>query len=324
MFRSSPIPAAPGVFAIGKFVGYPEFLRADAGGDALDAFDSWVERGTMAAHERWGAQWSTTFPMGAAFGFLWTSARDQSCLCGVIAPSRDAVGRDYPLAVAARFPEALVARAPHLVPLAYGDFLDGAYRLVDDARTIPMSVAELTARLHALIAANGEDMQRAESEYSTWCHETPLDQAWRAVFPSFNPVEKAARALQAITAALAPFRGREAPDTPLVLRLPLGNGGVAAAALWFDIVRRLGRWSRTVPSAFWGLDDGVLVMPVGPAPSRAFAELWRPDPSSESTCDIANLDDLSIPSSRVPASADALVPSSRDTRMSSFLESLAR
>jgi type VI secretion system protein ImpM len=323
MFRSSQLPPETGVFAVGKFVGYPEFLRPDAGGEALEAFDSWVERGTMAAHERWGAQWATTFPMGAAYGFLWPSARDRTCLCGVIAPSRDAVGRDYPLAVVARFPEALVVRAPHVVPLAYGDFLDGAYRVVDDARTIPMSVGDLSARLQALAAASVDDVRRAEAEYSSWCHETPLEQGWGAVFPSSNPLEKAVRAIHAIGTVLAPFRGREEPDTSLVLRLPLGNGGVAAAALWFDIVRRVGRWSRTVPSAFWGLDDGVLLVSIGRAPSSAFAELWRQDPASVTSCDIANLDDPSSPSS-LRDRAQAFAGSPRETPMSSFLESLVR
>jgi type VI secretion system protein ImpM len=324
MFRSMSTTPDAGVFAVGKFAGYPEFLRAEAGGEAVDAFDEWVERGNVAAYERWGPQWSTTFPMGAAQGFLWSAAHDQTRLCGVIAPSRDAVGRDYPLAVAARFPGTLVARAPHIVPLAFGEFLDAAYRVIDEARTIPMSVGELTSRLQTLAAASVDDVHRAEAEYAAWCHSTPLERGWSAIFPCSNPMEKAARALHAIGAVLAPFRGREAPETSLVLRLPLGMGGVAAAALWCDVVRRICRWSSTVPSAFWGLDEGVLLLAIGRAPSSAFAELWRPDPASESTCDIANMDDRSIPSSGLREQARAFGDTPGQTPMAVFLDSLVR
>ena len=109
-----------------------------------------MDEGTQAAHERWGAEWNTAFLMGAAYGFLWKARPDDAHLCGIIAPSKDAVGRDYPLAVAARFSPGLFARAPHIVPLAFGDFLDEAYRVVDEARSTPMSVAELNAQVERI------------------------------------------------------------------------------------------------------------------------------------------------------------------------------
>ncbi len=105
MMRGPDSSAGDGsVFAIGKFAGHPEFIRADVSGEAVDSFDDWLDRGSLAALERWGAAWATTFPMGVAHGFFWGTPRDATRICGVVAPSRDAVGR------ASRRPTSLALR----------------------------------------------------------------------------------------------------------------------------------------------------------------------------------------------------------------------
>jgi type VI secretion system protein ImpM len=294
MFRSSRRPPQQessgssielGGVALGKFAGYPEFLRPSEGGEALEGLDAWMDEGTQVAHERWGAEWNTAFLMGAAYGFLWKARPDDTHLCGIIAPSRDAVGRDYPLAVATRFSPTLVARAPHIVPLAFGDFLDEAYRVVDEARSTPLSVADFTARVQAIATATEDEVLRAEAEYAEWSHHTRLEEGWGAVFPGDRPLEQATRALEVIGAALVPVREHRSLETPLVLRLPLGTGGVAAAALWFDVVRRICRWSSTIPAAFWAVDNQALILPVGTVPTRTLSELWRPSVGSGFVCD---------------------------------------
>ena len=88
--------------------------------------------------------------------------------------------------------------------------------------------------------------------------------------------------LDAIGAALVPVREHQSLEAPLVLRLPLGGGGAAAAALWFDVVRRICRWSSTIPTGFWAVDNQALLLPVGHVPARTLGELWRPAPASQS------------------------------------------
>jgi type VI secretion system protein ImpM len=312
------------VFAIGKFAGHPEFIRADVSGEAVDSFDDWLDRGSLAALERWGAAWATTFPMGVAHGFFWGTPRDATRICGVVAPSRDAVGRDYPLAVVTRVPAANIARAPHVVPLAFGDFLDAAYEAVDTARTIPMSKSELAARLGRIATPRSDQVHVAEAEFVEWCRITPLEQAWEAIFPRTHALEAAAQCLDALGTVLAPFRGREFPDTPLALRLPLGAGGAGAAALWIDVVRRICRWSLTVPTVFWAADEGTLLLAVGQPPPSAFSELWKPDPMSDAVFDMTRLDRWSSPNSGYPGRTSILPRVGSGTPMATFLDSLVR
>ncbi len=325
-------PQAPGaVFALGKFAGHPEFLRAD--GDAAASLDAWLNAGWEAALMRHGAAWSGAFKMGAAYGFLWrppVPARGAGArvdpgerLCGVIAPSVDSVGREYPLAIAARVPAALIAHAPHAVPLAFGDFLEGAYALVSEARTRPMAADELSHHLRGLAVPSYAEVGQAEAEYLAWCHHARLEQAWGAVFPGPDPLDAAARALDTLAGALAPFRGREGVETPLTLRLPLGAGGPAAAVLWIDVVRRLCRWSSAAPSAFWAAEEGALLLPLGaPAPSM-LRELWSADPSNETVYDVTMGNDAG-PASGLRHLAWTLRDQRPDARMEELLAALLR
>ncbi len=331
MFHSSRMPTHGGGVALGKFAGYPEFLRASdaSGGEAIDTLDSWMDEGIQSAHERWGAEWGTSFLMGAAYGFLWKSRPDDPHLCGIIAPSRDAVGRDYPLVVAGRFAPGLVARAPHIVPLAFGDFLDQAYQLVDEARSTPMPIGDFNARLQALQMVTTDEVLRAEADYAAWSNGTWLEQGWAALFPSERPLDEAAHALDIIGAALAPVRDQRTYDRSLVLRLPLGNGGVGAAALWFDVVRRICRWGpATIPSAFWAVDNQALLLPVGAVPPRAFGELWRPSDTGY-VCASPDSAPWSTPpwsfrNRAVVEPGRLLREFTRESSMAGFLDALAR
>lgn len=273
---------------IGKFAGHAEYLRAH-GNDAASTFDDWVGAGIDWALSRHGPAWPPRFEMGLAFGFVWPgppAARSGAVLAGVIAPSRDSLGRQYPLAIYTRFPRPALAPAPHLSPLAFGDFLDGAYATLTDARSRPIDPRELEARVQSLAFTPGEELARAEHEYGAWCQHTPLETAWAAVFPHSPPLESAMQIVEALAEAVRPFRGRENPSTSLVLRLPLGQGGPAAAVLWLDVVRKICRWSATVPSAFWAAEAETLLVGLGAVPPSALGELWLADPDNENVYDL--------------------------------------
>jgi hypothetical protein len=261
--------------------------------------------------------------MGVAYGFLWRPGRgDDASLCGVLAPSRDAIGRDYPLAVLTPVAHALVARAPHVVPLAFGAFLDAAYDSVAEARVAPWTPRDLAARLATLATGGADDVLRAEAEYVAWTHDTRLDAAWSAVFPGGDPIAAAARTLDALSAALTPLRGREDPETSLMLRLPLGNAGPAAAVVWLDVVRRMARWTRTIPSAFWAVDEGALLVAPGAVPPSVLAEMWRADPASDVVFDAATVDSQHIPPSGFRELPSAVRAGAGVTSMRAFLDSL--
>ncbi len=312
----------PTTFALGKFAGDAEYVRVDGGG-AVAALDEWVSQATALGYAKRGDSWRMSLPMGAPFAFLWHPRRDREndeLLAGVIAPSRDAVGRDYPLVIVTRFSEKLVANAPHLVPLAFGEFLDVSYETIADARAKPMPVPAFAARVGAIVCPTELDVSNAGAQYDAWCAEVSVSDGWRVVFGDEDPVESAVQAIATLTSTLGPTL---ATGAALTARLPLGTGGAAAAVLWLDVVARLFRGLKVSPSAFWGTDDAALVVGFGAMPPGLLVDLWSASaggsPGAEETFDVVRAMRDAPPRSRA-----IVEPPSSGSTMKSWLEGLRR
>ena len=323
------------VVAMGKIPGHPEFLSNRTAREPEESFDGWLEAGMGLAGHRYGAAWTSAFELGAVQGFVWRAPRASRCdtlLCGVMFPSRDSVGRHYPLAVVCDVPQAVVTRAPHVVPLAFGGFLERAHDAAADFATL--APADLAARLVGLGPPSDDDVARAAADYETWSNETPVESGWSAVFAD-HPVERSRAVIEDLRTLTAAVRGVEAPAQAVSIRLPLGEGGPASAVLWLDVVRRLCGWNSTVPSTFWAVTDGSLVIALGDAEPGVLSALWYRDPAGENVCEVGATVDappasMAPGSQRLSGSPPSSPPSTADARvrfdgpMSELLASLTR
>lgn len=295
MWEAPDPRSVPAVAAFGKTPRMGDFLRTGSAGPATDSFDDWIQQGMAYAEAKRGAGWPAAYASGAPWAYTFRPPRSASVrqgLVGVLKPSVDSVGRRFPLVIAAPLGEC-VAPWPHLLPMAFGDFLDAAATLLLASEPVT-GVAEMQAALHRLPPAAPRDAEAAARDYDAWAASTPLSQAWGVIYGGGYALS-APRAIHTLLEALAPFRGEEAPNTKLSLRLPLGSGGVAAAAFWIDAVRHMARSLAEVRTCFWsaGGDAGSILVQLGNTPSSSLGELWSPDPDSEYACDLT-----------VPASVD--------------------
>jgi type VI secretion system protein ImpM len=307
--------------AMGKIPAYPEFLQTRTTREPEHSFDAWLEAGMGFASYQYGSAWQQGFTPDKVIGFVWRApgaTPPANLLCGLVFPSRDSVGREYPLAIASEIPLAAVMHAPHVLPLALGDFLERAHAATQDFATI--TPHDLAGRLAMLPPPTEHDIGRALAEYDAWCEATPVESAWSAVF-DVEPIDSSVAIIHALVSVTTPVRGVESPVAGSALRLPLGRGGPASATLWLDIVRRLCRWQATVPSTFWAVAEGNLVVALGDATPELFAALWQPS---------GYVQDLTVtaPPSSIPPSG----PTRRDdpstlrvdAPMSALLGSLSR
>jgi type VI secretion system ImpM family protein len=274
----------PTVFALGKIAGHPEFLTAP---DALAmSLDRWLDVGWQDAHRRYGEAWDAAFAEGATYGFIWGhGSKVAEVTCGVVVPSVDSIGRRYPFVVGSRMPAAKLGHGWSVLPLAAGGFLDDAHAVMAETQSSALSTTELAQRLSQLAGPSPDDVEGAEEAHTAWCAETSVETAWSAMF-SDQPLEAASRALRLVVESLQPWIGHEWPSTELVLRLPMGDGGPAAAVVWFDVIRTVLRWRRTIPTAFWAAEGSSLLMGLGPPTPRTLAELWWPDPDADHVVDV--------------------------------------
>lgn len=264
------------VMAMGKIPGYPEFLQTRTTREPEQSFDTWIEAGMGFASYQYGAGWANAFETGKVLGFVWRApamARAEMLLCGLLFASRDSVGREYPLAIACEVPQHAVMHAPHVLPLALGDFLQRAHGATSDFAA--MTPSDLMARLGTIAPPSEHDIGRALADYDAWCAGTRVEDAWSAIFDS-EPVDSSVTIIHALALATQPVRGIEVPTAGPSVRLPLGRGGPASAAVWLDIVRRLCRWRATIPTMFWAVSDGALVVSLGDPTPGVFPALWQP------------------------------------------------
>jgi hypothetical protein len=170
--------------------------------------------------------------------------------------------------------------------MGFGEFLDRAATVLLESDSIT-GVAEMQNALLRIPEPTPGDAQPSAHEYEAWAASTPLLNAWAVIYGPGDYVSPP-RAIHTIGEALAPFRGEEAPNTKLSLRLPLGAGGVAAAAFWIDVIRQIARSLAEVRTCFWsvGGQTGSIIVQLGNTPPSTLGELWAPDPNSETMCDL--------------------------------------
>ena len=283
--HSAPLQVA--VFGKTPLMG--DFLRVGSGGPAGEALEQWVEQGLAMAEARRGRYWPSLYTAGATYAFVFRPPRAspaKETLVGVIKPSVDSVGRRFPLVVySSALPRPSVPW-PHVLPIALGDFFDAAATLLIEADAVT-GVADMQEALRRVPMPQLADADRSAQEYDAWAAATLLTHAWSVVYGG-GEGESVPRAVHTISEAVAPFRGEEAPATKLGLRLPLGQGGIAAASFWLDTVRRLARTPGEVRSTFWCFDgeSGCALVQLGDTPAGTLAELWAPDSNSEYLCDL--------------------------------------
>jgi type VI secretion system ImpM family protein len=293
------------IVAVGKIAGEAEYLRAETEAGAL--FDSWLDAGFEAAFERWGEAWRAALRKGSPYAFVWWPAvgsRTEGPLCGVLAPSRDAVGRDYPLAVFGHACVEIVDRAPHVVLLALGGFLDQVWGVIDVARCTPMTRSELSLRMRELPYPQEDEATRAAAEYDAWCQAASVREGWNAVLPVGGDMASIERIVAEIEHGAAGG----------LLRLPVG-GGAGAVALWLDIASRVLGGGEGTHSAFWSPDNHSLVVASESSRASVVGGLWGPKQPA--------LIDPKAPSE--PRADPGLVMATDASRsMAEFLESLVR
>jgi type VI secretion system ImpM family protein len=266
---------------VGKLPAAADFLRVRANSEAFQGLLGWLIDGVQRAAVA-GDVWAGV-PRTAVQAMCFRSRRGTSALVGALAPSIDQAGRRFPIAAASELVvDAELAEAPQVLPLLLKAVWAVTGQLVVDLQVVDRAALE-AALPHADLELSMGD---AASAYRAWTDELELDDLLGLVFGA--DAAHAAAALALTEEAVSPYRGVENPDTPLSLRLPLGQAGGAAVCFWLDLVVRLVGWRRTVPSFFWSHDgeSGALMLHLGSVPPAALRELWLPTGKSDEVCDL--------------------------------------
>ena len=273
----------PAVVGVGKVPAVADFVRTGARGGAGGDLETWLARSMEWATAHRAERWRDVFDDAAPLRFVLRGANSaEAVVAGVLRPSRDHVGRRFPIAIAAVIPVDRVAVAPHLLPAIVSSFLGEAEAALPRAADCASSkeFEECIARLRV---PTFDDVDGAVKRYEAWTSEQTLDGVL-AELQDGTKTDGVARVLHTVLEAASPFRGKEAPPTTLSLRFPLASPTGHLTSFWLDVVRRAAAWKETIPGYVAGADS-VLVQLGQQTPANAMAEVWDRDAESELVCE---------------------------------------
>lgn len=315
-------PAAPPqIGCFGKLPATGDFIRFNAGGDELAAFDRWLGASIDHARRSMGPMFEQVYPYGVGlFIFHGEGKGDeppQRGMVGAWCASGDNAGRLYPMAVFASYDFNELVATGAALPIALWPLLTAAYELATNGRMMPVDV--FVERVSRVALPSLEDPEAATAGYRGWLATQPMKALWDT---SFGTEATRFWVLQNILASVEPFRGQELPKTGLCLRLPLGAGDAYAAAVWMDMTLRLAKWQRTLLNAFWSPQKAVLIH-MGPPHVATFRELISPTSDADHVADLCGApwgDEMSARRALGPH-LDGLVGRT-DLSLATFLEAL--
>lgn len=286
-----PMATAPGL--IGKIPAEGDFVRFNAGDPAAQEFTDWLAKGQESVHRN-----RESLPRAPSY-FLFTGATATNALIGVLIPSKDRVGREFPLAAFTAIRTGDLAHCFALVPLAFSQFLTATAGLLEAAATL--AGAEVEQRLAALPLPTAEAWSVAE-ENRLLLLSRSCSGIVREVSEPGGSCGGAYYAFRTFSEACSRVRWEEPAKARLVLDCPLSWDG---PVVWLELAERLLQWKKQPPSFLWTDDlPPRLLLSLGPMSPGTLSCLASQLPTNSSFWPVKTTQQSAIETARRSLSND--------------------
>lgn len=210
-------------------------MRERFAGPIAQRVDQWLVKAIETMHAARG-----TLPP-VMLRYVFSAPETSSVVVGVLSPSRDQVGRDFPVTVFCSIPTAALGGHVAALPLAFAEFLDGAEALI---REVPaLEASEVLARLDALPIASTAALPGAAQQA---LEVLRTHDAREHLLRTLGDADGSAPAYAYYTLGAA--LKASAASQALVLDCPIANEVDLLA--WLRLTEVLGH-GRELPSFFW-------------------------------------------------------------------------
>jgi len=234
----------PRVGVFGKVPLHGDFVAVNSGGPAARALDGWLRDGVENLTGRRKPLPSKTFR------FLYRDPAGSSACIGVATPSRDKVGREFPICIFTYLDLPVATHRFPSLPAAYAPFLDGAARVL--ASAAQLDPRGLAAYADVLPLPDPVDLEEAR----TWTQEClGATHGVSLLEALFGPVADGVQyhAFNMFRTACARFQGADGGTSPIVLNCPASDD--VQLVFWLRAAQELLGWRRAPPSFSWGCQD---------------------------------------------------------------------
>ncbi|MDC0711164.1 type VI secretion system-associated protein TagF [Stigmatella sp. ncwal1] len=258
--------AATRTGVVGKAPFHADFIRINAASALSLQLHRWLTEGVEAAHAE-----RCDLPSGVV-SFLFTAPKEQNVLLGVLAPSMDGVGRQFPLAVFAELSAPAVA--DRLAPLltACRPFLSEGAALL---RAAPgMDLETLTRAVRELPLPRPEELAAAERYLQRQWAERRGKELLEPLGPPDELPGGFYYALHTFLLACTGERDRQQAAANVILECPLNPA--LGPGVWLELAARLLRWPSMPPAFAWSEEGQRLLLCLGATVPELFLLLARP------------------------------------------------
>jgi type VI secretion system protein ImpM len=261
---------ANSVALLGKAPCQGDFIRWNASDPVSAQFHKWLEEGHEAVRRA-----NLTLP-AEPICFVYSAAGGRQALLGMMAPSSDKVGRQFPLTVYVPVDLGPISGNAATLYGSHEAFFAGARQLLADAATL--SADELEKRMEALNAHASGDSAAAET-YRRRALAAPASALTGLFTGDGVPAFTRYYAFRTFMMACAAERGKEPSKPGVTLDCPFPES--VGPYPWVELARRMLQWRGMTPALFWHLGPSPrLLVSLGPPSSTLLMHLAKPEHSS--------------------------------------------
>jgi type VI secretion system ImpM family protein len=244
-------------FYFGKLPDFSDFVRHNASGDDVRAFEQWIQEALYLASRHFDHNWTSVFRSAPAYHFLFASENQTVLLIGIFQPSHDKSERTYPFVVSRRMDSQLLPdHDVALIPLAFRPFFRSSVSLIQDGlKGLPLS--EITLGLDGVRGDLAHNFATGSADFEDYLQSTPQDRFWSALFGDFENPQKFSL-IKNLFDILGSYLSNMPIRRTLGLRFPLGRDDSSRhqeVCFWMNVcLKRLGKaW--LPPTIFWPVSE---------------------------------------------------------------------
>lgn len=258
-------PTSVGLF--GKIPDEGDFVSHNATDPAIGVFDQWLQSSIDKARHA-GAEELPPTPVR----FVFRGADPKSVLIGVMMPSRDAVGRIFPLAAFATCSAARLAGKFSTIPFLFKEFFEAITELLSSADE--RGLEDLAEELDEIEAPDLDGDEAAEA-MRPMLDSARSTESWEALFGAEHRPNRY-YAFQTFAVACRAVQKEDLTKSGATIDCPVQNE--EDVAFWLSLAQKQLAWRKAPPSIFW--TEGAaprLLLSLGPAGGVVLLSLLRPE-----------------------------------------------
>ena len=226
----------------GKLPGFPDFIKFNAGRNEVLVFDKWLQEGIYYSKQKLKTDWNSYYRNSAAQHFVFPFTGTEFFTAGILFPSQDKSGRDFPFMLFTYLHKNILNQYPfYILPFLLHEIIDQLKQVylesksIENLNTINEGINQVSTEL---------DPERTMKEYQSYLSHSLQEDFWERTLGDFNDERKffIINNLHSVKGSTTGLRYNFIAD---------GNNKILDLCLFLNLVSKCK--TKFLPAVFWSL-----------------------------------------------------------------------